>query len=243
MTDSNQIRINELARELEVKAKAIIDYLPEAGVTEKKTHSSSIEVEAAVKVREHFRALAEEEAQEEQKAIADKAAKDAAARAARMKPAAVAPPPPPAAIPAPPAPVVSEPRAALPRLQPAPSKLKACGDCPASSGSEAGGRSACGARQDCSRAKPSCCKGGQAARASRCCSSDTTGSCCRETARSRACSCAARNFSCPCLSEACRCGGASARWRKVRACCPQTELESVAPRGASESAGSAKAYS
>ena len=56
MTDSNQIRINELARELEVKAKAIIDYLPEAGVTEKKTHSSSIEVEAAVKVREHFRA-------------------------------------------------------------------------------------------------------------------------------------------------------------------------------------------
>ena len=36
MTDSNQIRINELARELEVKAKAIIDYLPEAGVTEKK---------------------------------------------------------------------------------------------------------------------------------------------------------------------------------------------------------------
>ena len=56
MTDSNQIRINELARELEVKAKAIIDYLPEAGVTEKKTHSSSIEVSAAVKVREHFRA-------------------------------------------------------------------------------------------------------------------------------------------------------------------------------------------
>ncbi len=47
MTDSNQIRINELARELEVKAKAIIDYLPEAGVTEKKTHSSSIEVEVA----------------------------------------------------------------------------------------------------------------------------------------------------------------------------------------------------
>src|SRR5579863_953944 len=113
MTDSNQIRINELARELEVKAKAIIDYLPEAGVTEKKTHSSSIDVEAAVKVREHFRALAEAEA--EQKAIADKAAKEAAARAARMKPAAAAPPAPPAAIPAPPAPVVPVPsRAAAP---------------------------------------------------------------------------------------------------------------------------------
>src|SRR5579863_1351162 len=105
MTDSNQIRINELARELEVKAKAIIDYLPEAGVTEKKTHSSSIEVEAAVKVREHFRAVAEAEAAAEQKAIADKAAKEAAARAARMKPAVVAPPPAPAAVPpsAPPA--------------------------------------------------------------------------------------------------------------------------------------------
>ena len=60
MTDANQIRINELARDLEVKAKAIIDYLPEAGVTEKKTHSSSIELAAAEKVREHFRELADE---------------------------------------------------------------------------------------------------------------------------------------------------------------------------------------
>src|SRR5580692_8529642 len=111
MTDSNQIRINELARELEVKAKAIIDYLPEAGVTEKKTHSSSIEVAAAVKVREHFRAVADAEAAEEQKAIADKAAKDAAARAARLKPAVVPAPPPPAAVApvAPPAPPSTEP--------------------------------------------------------------------------------------------------------------------------------------
>src|SRR5580693_4741543 len=97
MTDSNQIRINELARELEVKAKAIIDYLPEAGVTEKKTHSSSIEVEAAVRVREHFRTLAEAEVEAEQKAVADKSAKEAAARAARLKPAAVAASPAPAA--------------------------------------------------------------------------------------------------------------------------------------------------
>src|ERR1700674_4711177 len=108
MTDLNQIRINELARELEVKAKAIIDYLPEAGVTEKKTHSSSIEVAAAVRVREHFRALADAEAEAEQKAVSEKAAKDAAARAARMKPAVGAPPPP-HAIPTPPAPVVSVP--------------------------------------------------------------------------------------------------------------------------------------
>src|SRR3984885_1554945 len=108
MTDSNQIRINELARELEGKAKAIIDYFPEAGVNEKKKHSSSIEVEAAVRVREHFRALADAEAAAEQKAVADKAAKEAAARAARMKPVVVAPAPaPPAAIPAPPAPAVA----------------------------------------------------------------------------------------------------------------------------------------
>jgi hypothetical protein len=47
----NEVHINELARELEVKAKAIIDLLPGFGVTEKKTHSSSIPVEVAEKVR------------------------------------------------------------------------------------------------------------------------------------------------------------------------------------------------
>ena len=51
MIDANQVRINELARELEVKAKAIIDLLPGYGVTEKKTHSSSIPVDVAEKVR------------------------------------------------------------------------------------------------------------------------------------------------------------------------------------------------
>src|SRR5271154_6137843 len=96
MTDSNQIRINELARDLEVKAKAIIDYLPEAGVTEKKTHSSSIEVEAAEKVRKHFRDLADAEQAAVIKAEADKVAKEAAARAARLRP--VAPPAPPAPV-------------------------------------------------------------------------------------------------------------------------------------------------
>jgi hypothetical protein len=51
-----KIRINDLARELEVKAKAILDILPEVGVTEKKTHSSSIEEDEAVRVRKHFSA-------------------------------------------------------------------------------------------------------------------------------------------------------------------------------------------
>ncbi len=89
MTDPNQIRINELARELEVKAKMILDYLPEAGVTEKKTHSSSIDVAAAVKVRKHFAELAAAEVAAEKAAVAEKAAKEAAARVARMRPPAL----------------------------------------------------------------------------------------------------------------------------------------------------------
>jgi len=52
----SKIRINDLARELEVKSKAILDVLPEVGVTEKKTHSSSLEDHEAEKVRAHFQA-------------------------------------------------------------------------------------------------------------------------------------------------------------------------------------------
>src|SRR5690349_8963366 len=55
----SKIRINDLARELEVKSKAILDVLPEIGVTEKKTHSSSLEEHEAVKVRAHFSAASE----------------------------------------------------------------------------------------------------------------------------------------------------------------------------------------
>src|ERR1051325_1430306 len=49
-----KIRINELARELEVKAHEILDLLPELGVTEKKTHSSSIDEDVAIKLRRHY---------------------------------------------------------------------------------------------------------------------------------------------------------------------------------------------
>src|SRR3989454_324313 len=101
MTDASQVRINELARELEVKAKAIIDVLPEVGLTEKKTHSSSVPVEIAEKVRQHFHSIAEAEASAEAAAKAEKEARDAAAKAARLKPAAS---PAPAARPAAPAP-------------------------------------------------------------------------------------------------------------------------------------------
>src|SRR6266566_2121639 len=87
MTDANQVRINELARELEVKAKAIIDLLPGYGVTEKKTHSSSIPADVAEKVRKKIQGAAEAEAQAEAAAKEEKEAKEAAAKAARMKPA------------------------------------------------------------------------------------------------------------------------------------------------------------
>src|SRR5215469_3795326 len=51
----SKVRINDLARELEVKSKAILDALPQVGVTEKKTHSSSIEDHEAEKVRAYIR--------------------------------------------------------------------------------------------------------------------------------------------------------------------------------------------
>ena len=50
----HKIRINDLARELEVKSRAILDVLPKVGVTEKKTHSSSIEEDEAERVKKYF---------------------------------------------------------------------------------------------------------------------------------------------------------------------------------------------
>src|SRR5713101_5830026 len=55
----SKVRINDLARELEVKSKAILDVLTEVGVTEKKTHSSSLEEHEAEKVRQHLRGSGE----------------------------------------------------------------------------------------------------------------------------------------------------------------------------------------
>ncbi|WP_158749703.1 translation initiation factor IF-2 [Acidobacterium sp. S8] len=50
----SKVRINDLARELEVKSRAILDVLTDVGVTEKKTHSSSLEGDEAERVRAHF---------------------------------------------------------------------------------------------------------------------------------------------------------------------------------------------
>ncbi|HUC31016.1 MAG TPA: translation initiation factor IF-2 [Candidatus Acidoferrum sp.] len=58
----SKVRINDLARELEVKSKAILDVLPLVGVTEKKTHSSSLEEHEAEKVRAHIRGGSEAQA-------------------------------------------------------------------------------------------------------------------------------------------------------------------------------------
>ena len=90
MADSNQIRINELARELEIKAKVLIDFLPEIGVTEKKTHSSSLDLEHAELARKHFEGLAAKEAAAE----AEKQAKATAAKKPAARPAAAATPAP-----------------------------------------------------------------------------------------------------------------------------------------------------
>src|SRR5271154_3740894 len=50
----SKVRINDLARELEVKSRPILDALEAIGVSGK-THSSSIEADQAEKVREYFK--------------------------------------------------------------------------------------------------------------------------------------------------------------------------------------------
>src|SRR5246127_5764944 len=55
----SKVRINDLARELEVKSTAILAPSPLVGVTEKKTHSSSLEEHEAEKVRAHIRGSSE----------------------------------------------------------------------------------------------------------------------------------------------------------------------------------------
>ncbi|MBK9168212.1 MAG: translation initiation factor IF-2 [Bryobacterales bacterium] len=79
----SKIRINVLARELEVKSHLILEVLPTLGVSEKLTHSSSVDDETAEKLRQHFgfgqdegreRADAVEEPVDREPAVRDKAA-------------------------------------------------------------------------------------------------------------------------------------------------------------------------
>ncbi len=77
-----KIRINELARELEVKSNMVLEFLESLGIHDKKSHSSALDDDVAEKVRVHFRAD-----------------EDFAPEAVEAAPAAPAPhaPPPPAA--------------------------------------------------------------------------------------------------------------------------------------------------
>src|SRR3954468_23811742 len=148
----SKVRINDLARELEVKSKAILDVLLEVGVTDAKTHSSSLEADEAQRVRAHFQrgssrnggsatAKAESTAQkidwsrvskpgdvlkaiQQRREEADPPApRPQAAPPAAVKPAAPPPPPAPTPVAAAPAPAAATP-AAPPRAEtPAPRRI------------------------------------------------------------------------------------------------------------------------
>src|SRR5271154_6370291 len=136
----SKVRINDLARELEVKSRPILDALEAIGVTGK-THSSSIEADQAERVREYFKNGGKSSSAAKQpadnrpkfdlskvskpgdalKAILERKQAEAAAKAAPPpRPAAVVAPPV-AAAPnpaAPPAPVAAAPAPAAAPVQP-----------------------------------------------------------------------------------------------------------------------------
>jgi translation initiation factor IF-2 len=142
MSDTSQVRINELARELEVKAKAIIDLLPGFGVSEKKTHSSSIPVDVAEKVRRTLQGSGEPQAEvaPEPKPVLKPAAPVASAPVpapsvpkpvAPMAPAAPVAAQAPAVVPAPAAQKPASPAAAAPAVAPAPAAVRPVAPAPA----------------------------------------------------------------------------------------------------------------
>lgn len=54
LLNTSKIRINELAREMEVKSRDLIDKIRELGIAENVTHSSSIDDDLAAKVRRYY---------------------------------------------------------------------------------------------------------------------------------------------------------------------------------------------
>ena len=99
--EMGSIRINELARELEVKSRAILNCLPEIGITEKKSHSSSLDQEWADKVRAHFRGEGGPSESAPPKSV-EAAPAQAGPRPSKTKAPAAAAPRPPAKRPEPP---------------------------------------------------------------------------------------------------------------------------------------------
>src|SRR6476659_4172819 len=130
----SKVRINDLARELEVKSKAILDALPLVGVTEKKTHSSSLEEHEAEKVRTHIRGSAESQTSSARAARTLRGEEEIKTkidlshisrpgdvlRAITQKKEAAAAPPRPVVPPAPPRPTIVPPAAAKPAAPVAP---------------------------------------------------------------------------------------------------------------------------
>ena len=55
------MRINELARELEIPSKQVIEALPKIGIADKKSHSSKVEPDEVEKIRNYFRASSDGE--------------------------------------------------------------------------------------------------------------------------------------------------------------------------------------
>src|SRR5205823_1705703 len=88
-----KIRINELARELEVKAHEILDRLPELGVTEKKTHSSSIDEDVAIRLRRLYGQTVPDYVPEEETAPAPEQAEATPAPVSVVPDSATAAPP------------------------------------------------------------------------------------------------------------------------------------------------------
>jgi translation initiation factor IF-2 len=124
-----KIRINELARELEVKPARLLELLPEFGITEKKTHSSSLDEDVANKLRRHFGLLPPEEpapaaAPQPAEAPLETAAPKPAEAEAPPKPAEEPAPAQAAGQPAPPAPAAAPPKEEFPAIRIAPQKLR-----------------------------------------------------------------------------------------------------------------------
>jgi translation initiation factor IF-2 len=136
----SKVRINDLARELEVKSRPILDALEAIGVSGK-THSSSIEADQAERVRDYFKNGGRSSPATRQpldtrpkfdlskvskpgdalKAILERKQAEAAAKAAPPRPTAVvAPPPSVVAAPAAPKVVAAAPAAAAPHPPPPP---------------------------------------------------------------------------------------------------------------------------
>ncbi len=107
----SKIRINDLARELEVKSRVILEALPAVGCTEHKTHSSAVEPEIAERVRRYLRG--------EGGAVAVEA--PPAAEPESPAPAVPEPPEPPAVAAETPAAPVEAPKTAPPPERPRPS--------------------------------------------------------------------------------------------------------------------------